>query len=159
VPQPRTFPLTARGMEVLAGTRMRPENSLMRANPRILSAVVIASAVFAVTPAWSQVIVETRIRSSPKGRDLSAIFHKPSDPTASKPKTTAVRLTAAAPARPRVLPDSFSGETEDTLEPSASPGGGIVHKLVGRNIHSIPAVRVHDEDLALTVAIADEANL
>ena len=61
-------------------------------------------------------IVETGILSSPKARDLGAIFDKASkEPTPAKPKTKAGRPNPPAPAKPRVLPDSFSGETEDPM--------------------------------------------
>lgn len=61
-------------------------------------------------------IVEAGILSSPKGRDLGAIFDKASkEPTPPKPKTKAGRPTTPAPAKPRVFPDSFSGETEDPM--------------------------------------------
>ena len=85
-------------------------------NPRILAAIVFTGAMFIGTPARSQVIVETGILSSPKARDLGAIFDKASkEPTPAKPKTKAGRPTAPAPPKPRVLPDSFSGETEDPM--------------------------------------------
>lgn len=85
-------------------------------NPRILTAIVFAAAVFITIPARAQVIVETGILSSPKARDLGAIFDRASkEPTPAKPKTKAGRPTAPAPAKPRVLPDSFSGETEDPM--------------------------------------------
>ncbi len=90
----------------------------MSMNPRILTAFVFAAAVFIATPARSQVIVETGILSSPKARDLGAIFDKASkEPTPAKPKTKAGRPTAPAPApaQLRALPDSFSGETEDPM--------------------------------------------
>ena len=85
-------------------------------NPRFLTAIVFAPAVFIATQARSQVIVEAGILSSPKARDLGAIFDKASkEPTPAKPKTKAGRPTVATPAKPRVLPDSFSGETEDPM--------------------------------------------
>jgi hypothetical protein len=85
-------------------------------NPRILTAIVFAAAVCIATPARAQVIIEAGILSSPKARDLGAIFDKASkEPTPAKPKTKAGRPTAPAAAKPRVLPDSFSGETEDPM--------------------------------------------
>lgn len=88
----------------------------MSLNPRILTAIVFVAATLVATPARTQVIVETGILSSPKARDLGAIFDKAAkEPTAAKPKTKPRASPASAPAKPRVLPDSFSGETEDPM--------------------------------------------
>jgi hypothetical protein len=83
---------------------------------RILAAIIFVAAALVATPARTQVIVETGILSSPKARDLGAIFDKASkEPKPAKPKTKVGAPPAAAPATPRVLPDSFSGETEDPM--------------------------------------------
>jgi hypothetical protein len=83
----------------------------------MVRAIVLAAVVLVSTPARAQVIVETGILSSPKGKDLGAIFDKASkEPTAAKPKTKPrASRPASAPAKPRALPDSFSGETEDPM--------------------------------------------
>lgn len=82
----------------------------------MLTAIVFAASALVAHPARAQVIVETGILSSPKARDLGAIFDKASkEPTPAKPKTKAGRPAAPVPAKPRVLPDSFSGETEDPM--------------------------------------------
>ena len=61
-------------------------------------------------------LVETGILSSPKVKDLGAIFDKASkEPKPAKPKTKAGVARTATPATPQVLPDSFSGETEDPM--------------------------------------------
>src|SRR5215208_2445762 len=88
----------------------------MRINRGTVIAIALAASPLAASAARAQVIVETGILSSPKARDLGAIFDKASkEPTPAKPKTKAGRPTAPAPAKPRVLPDSFSGETEDPM--------------------------------------------
>ncbi len=88
----------------------------MSIKSRILTAIVFAASALVAIPARTQVIVEAGILSSPKARDLGAIFDKASrEPKPAKPKTEAGVPPAAAPAKPRVLPDSFSGETEDPM--------------------------------------------
>ncbi|MDP9176984.1 MAG: hypothetical protein M3O61_04825 [Gemmatimonadota bacterium] len=83
---------------------------------RELIAIVLVTAAIVSTPARAQVLVETGVLSSPKVKDLGAIFDKASkEPTGAKPKTKPGASPAAAPAKPRVLPDSFSGETEDPM--------------------------------------------
>jgi hypothetical protein len=85
-------------------------------NSGILTAIVFAASVLVATPARTQVIVETGILSSPKVKDLGAIFDKASrEPKPAKPKAKPTATRAAAPATPRILPDSFSGETEDPI--------------------------------------------
>jgi hypothetical protein len=85
-------------------------------NSGILTATVFAACALVATPAKTQVIVETGILSSPKVRDLGAIFDKASkEPKPAKPKTKAGPARPATPAKPKVLPDSFSGETEDPM--------------------------------------------
>jgi len=88
----------------------------MSTNSGILTAVVFAVSALVATPAKTQVIVETGILSSPKAKDLGAIFDKASrEPKPAKPKTKAGAPPAGVPPGPRVLPDSFSGETEDPM--------------------------------------------
>ena len=88
----------------------------MSIKAEVLTAIVFAASSLVAVPARAQVIVETGILSSPKARDLGAIFDKASkEPTPAKPKTKAGRPIAPGPAAPRVLPDSFSGETEDPM--------------------------------------------
>jgi hypothetical protein len=82
-------------------------------------AVVLAAAALAAFPIQAQVLVETGILSSPK---------KPTDPINSKwdkamgesgkkaaPKKTTVPPAPAASTKPKVLPETFSGETEDPM--------------------------------------------
>lgn len=103
-------------IDMLAVSRERPHNCRVSINSGILTAIVFAASAVAASPARAQVIVETGILSSPKARDLGAIFDKASkEPTPPKPKTKAGRPTPPASAKPRVLPDSFSGETEDPM--------------------------------------------
>ena len=102
-------------INVLAISRKRPHNCSVNINPSFLIAIGVAASALVATPARTQVIVETGILSSPKVRDLGAIFDKASkEPKPAKPKTK--RASAATtPPKPRVLPDSFSGETEDPM--------------------------------------------
>ena len=103
-------------IDVLAVSRERPHNCGMSINSGILTAIVVAASALAAPPASTQVIIETGILSSPKVRDLGAIFDKASkEPKPAKPKTKAGSTHGTAPATPRVLPDSFSGETEDPM--------------------------------------------
>ena len=103
-------------INVLAVSRERPHNCRVSINSGILTAIVFTASALAALPSRAQVIVETGILSSPKARDLGAIFDKASkEPTPAKPKTRAGRPTPPEPAKPRVLPDSFSGETEDPM--------------------------------------------
>src|SRR5688572_14124825 len=83
----------------------------------MFTAIVVLVAAHVAIPARGQVLVETGVLSSPKIKDLGAIFDKASgEPTAAKPKTKpAASRPASTPAKPRVLPDSFSGETEDAM--------------------------------------------
>src|SRR5437667_2654633 len=89
----------------------------------ILIAILFVSATLATT-ASAQVIVEEGILV-PKAKvkdPLSAIWDKAmKDPTAKPAATpaaktkakTGVSHAAATPAKPRVLPETFSGNTED----------------------------------------------
>jgi hypothetical protein len=83
----------------------------------LLTATVLAAAALVSTPARAQVLVETGILSSPKTKDLGAIWDKAlKDPTGAKPKPKpGAPRPASAPAKPPVLPDTFSGETEDPM--------------------------------------------
>lgn len=88
----------------------------MSINSRIGIAIAVAASLLVATPAKAQVIVETGILSSPKVRDLGAIFDKASkEPKPAKPKTKTGPSSASTPQRSKVLPDSFSGETEDPM--------------------------------------------
>ena len=89
----------------------------MRVNSSIFTASVFLAAAHVAVPARAQVLVETGVLSSPKIKDLGAIFDKASgEPTAAKPKKKpGAPRPASTPAKPRVLPDSFSGETEDPM--------------------------------------------
>ena len=84
---------------------------------RELTAIVLVAGVLVATPARAQVLVETGILSSPKPKDLGAIFDKAlKEPTAAKPKAKpGASRPASAPAKPQVLPETFSGETEDPM--------------------------------------------
>jgi hypothetical protein len=64
--------------------------------PVMVRVVVLLAAALGSSPAKAQVIVKTGILSSPKIRDLGAIFDEASrEPTAAKPKT---KLGASRPA-------------------------------------------------------------
>jgi hypothetical protein len=92
----------------------------------ILAAVVLVSAALATT-ASAQVIVEEGILApKTKAKDpLSAKWDKAmNDPNAAKPPATPAGKTkaktgvshaTATPAKPRVLPETFSGNTEDPM--------------------------------------------
>jgi hypothetical protein len=86
-----------------------------------LLAIVFAACTLAV-PASAQVLIETGALSSPKKpKDLGDIWDRAmKEPNGSKPAAkpaakTAATHAAAAPAKPRVLPDTFSGNTEDAM--------------------------------------------
>ena len=82
----------------------------------IVRAIALLAAALVSLPARAQVIVETGVLSSPKIKDLGAIFDKASGEPTAKPKTKpGAPRPASTPAKPRVLPDSFSGETEDPM--------------------------------------------
>ena len=94
--------------------------------PEILIAILFVSATLATT-ASAQVIVEEGILV-PKAKvkdPLSTIWDRAmKDPTAAKPAATPAAKTkaktgashaAATPAKPRVLPETFSGNTEDPM--------------------------------------------
>ena len=89
---------------------------------KLLIAILFAFATLATT-ASAQVIVEEGILVPKiKGTDpLSAKWDKAmKDPTAAKPAanpkaTTGVSHAAVTPAKPRVLPETFSGNTEDPM--------------------------------------------
>lgn len=101
---------------MLAIGRDRQHNCGVTTSSGILTAIVLAASALVATPARSQVIVEAGILSSPKARDLGAIFDKASkEPKPAKPKTKAGVPRTATPAKPQILPDSFSGETEDPM--------------------------------------------
>ncbi len=84
-----------------------------------ISALVLATAALISTPARAQVLVETGILGSPKPRrDLGDIWDKAvnKEPSGAKPTTKpGASRPASTPAKPKVLPDSFSGETEDPM--------------------------------------------
>ena len=91
----------------------------------ILTAVALLSAALATT-ASAQVIVEEGILApKTKAKDpLSKIWDRAmKDPTATKPAATPAKTkaktgvshAAATPAKPRVLPETFSGNTEDAM--------------------------------------------
>lgn len=91
--------------------------TMVRVLPRIVTAVVLLSVSVFATPARAQVIVETGMLS-PKTKDLGAMWDKAlKDPTAAKPKPTtkkpAASRAAAVSTKPKVLPETFSGQTED----------------------------------------------
>jgi hypothetical protein len=84
----------------------------------LITTVLVASALVS-TSTSAQVLVETGILA-PKTKDLGAIWDRGmKDPTATKPqpatKTKPGARPASAPAKPRVLPETFSGETEDPM--------------------------------------------
>ena len=93
---------------------------------KILIALLFVSATLATT-ASAQVIVEEGILApKTKARDpLSAKWDKAmKDPTTAKPTATPAAKTkaktgvshaAVTPAKPRVLPETFSGNTEDAM--------------------------------------------
>jgi hypothetical protein len=89
----------------------------MSVHSSILTAIFLVAAAVVSTTARAQVIVESAILSPPKIRDLGSIFDKAGkEPAGAKPKSkTGASRPAAAPAKPRVLPDTFSGETEDPM--------------------------------------------
>jgi hypothetical protein len=94
--------------------------------PKFLVAIVFVASTLATT-ASAQVIVEEGILA-PKAKvkdPLSAKWDKAmGEPTAGKPAATpaattktktAVSHSAVTPAKPRVLPETFSGNTEDPM--------------------------------------------
>ncbi|HEY6045609.1 MAG TPA: hypothetical protein VIU65_03345 [Pyrinomonadaceae bacterium] len=90
---------------------------------KFLVAIVFVASTLAV-PASAQVLIETGALSSPKKpKDLGDIWDramkepgaKPAKP-AAKPAAKPVSTRAvAAPAKPTVLPETFSGNTEDAM--------------------------------------------
>lgn len=87
---------------------------------KLLIAILFASATLATT-ASAQVIVEEGIvapKTKPKD-PLSNIWDRamkePNGAKPAKPTTKSGATTAAAPAKPKVLPETFSGETEDPM--------------------------------------------
>jgi hypothetical protein len=92
--------------------------------PKFLAAIVFVASILAV-PASAQVLIETGALSSPKKvKDLGDIWDramkepgaKPAATPAAKTKAkTGVSHAAATPAKPRVLPETFSGNTEDAM--------------------------------------------
>ena len=86
----------------------------------LLTATFLVASALVSTSAGAQVLVETGILT-PKTKDLGAIWDRGlEDPTAAKPKSTtktkpAASRPASALAKPRVLPETFSGETEDPM--------------------------------------------
>jgi hypothetical protein len=88
-------------------------------NSSFLIATVLVASAFVSTSTNAQVLVETGILT-PKTKDLGAIWDRAmKDPTAAKPKPSTTTKPGAsrpaAPAKPRVLPETFSGETEDPM--------------------------------------------
>ncbi len=85
----------------------------------LIATVFVASALVS-TSTSAQVLVETGILTA-KTLDLGAVFDKAfKDPTAAKPQPSTKTKSAAprpasVPAKPRVLPETFSGETEDAM--------------------------------------------
>jgi hypothetical protein len=85
--------------------------------PRLTIAVVLAAAALTAAPLQAQFLVETGILTPKKPKDLGDIWDKGmKDPGAKKtaPKTTGV-TPSAKPAKPKTLPETFSGETEDPM--------------------------------------------
>ena len=89
-------------------------------HPSFLTATVLVASALLSTSTGAQVLVETGILS-PKTKDLGAIWDRGmKDPTAATPKPTTktnspASHSAPAPVKPRVLPETFSGETEDPM--------------------------------------------
>jgi hypothetical protein len=85
--------------------------------PRLTLAVVLVAAALAAAPIQAQVLVETGILTPQKPKDLGDIWDKgmknPGDKKPA-PKTTAVAPSAKS-AKPKTLPETFSGETEDPM--------------------------------------------
>lgn len=88
--------------------------------PKFLVAIVFVASTLAV-PASAQVLIETGALSSPKKvKDLGDIWDRamkePGAKPAAKPaaKPGAARA-ATVPAKPKVLPETFSGNTEDAM--------------------------------------------
>jgi hypothetical protein len=84
----------------------------------VFTAIVLVATALVPTPARAQVLVETGILS-PKTKDLGSKWDKglkapPDAKPKPKPKAGAAR-PVSAPAKPRVLPETFSGETEDPM--------------------------------------------
>jgi hypothetical protein len=80
--------------------------------------ILVASAIVS-TSASGQVLVETGILT-PKSKDLGSIWDRGmKDPTATKPnpsaKTKPGARPAAAAAKPKAPPETFSSETEDPM--------------------------------------------
>jgi hypothetical protein len=88
--------------------------------PKFLAVIVFVASALAV-PARAQVLIETGALSTPKKpKDLGDIWDKamkePGAKPAAKPATnSAAAHPGAAPAKPRVLPETFSGNTEDPM--------------------------------------------
>ena len=88
--------------------------------PNFLIATVLVASAVVSTSGGAQVLVETGILT-PKSKDLGSIWDRGmKDPTAAKPAPSTktkpgTARPASAPAKPRVLPDNFSGETEDAM--------------------------------------------
>jgi hypothetical protein len=88
--------------------------------PKFLVVIVLVASTLAA-PASAQVLIETGVLSSPKKpKDLGDIWDRamkePGAKPAAKPAAkTAAPRTPAAPAKPRVLPETFSGNTEDAM--------------------------------------------
>jgi len=83
------------------------------------AALVVMAAALIASPIRAQVLVETGILSPKKPKDLGNIWDRAMGDSAAKkpaPKTKIV-TPAAAPttAKPKKLPDTFSGETEDAM--------------------------------------------
>ena len=88
----------------------------------LLTGIVLVAAALVPSSARAQVLVETGILT-PKTKDLGAIWDRAmKDPTAAKPAETPAAKTntktgalRAVPAKLRMLPETFSGETEDAM--------------------------------------------
>jgi hypothetical protein len=82
-------------------------------------AVFLAIAALAASPINAQVLVETGILTPKKPKDpINSIWDKAmgdSEKTKAAPKTTTARPATAVSTKPKVLPETFSGETEDPM--------------------------------------------
>lgn len=79
---------------------------------------ILAAGALLASPIRAQVLVETGILSTKKPKDpIGSIWDKAMGESGGKkaaPKTTTVPR-AATPAKPKTLPETFSGETEDPM--------------------------------------------
>jgi hypothetical protein len=80
-------------------------------------AFILVAIALAASPLEAQVLVETGILTPKKPKDLGSIWDKGMEGGAKKPapKTTTAPAAAAKPSKPKALPETFSGETEDPM--------------------------------------------